>query len=122
MLKHVGEEEMMRKISAVTLYTVLVLVACSCGAKPKFQVGDYVMPRGATNIDKIVKIVAADSKTYKVFPHMLVSGRLIESQDYKPYDRKQFERDSIKVVRPQVDDTFSVDRWLSENQGTINTN
>ena len=72
------------------------------------------MPKGATTVSSIVKVVAVEEENYKVFTHFLSNGRLIVAQDYQLLPRTKVESDYVVVEPPKTDGSFSPDKYLSK--------
>ncbi|MBI9020604.1 MAG: hypothetical protein JEZ10_05045 [Verrucomicrobia bacterium] len=72
------------------------------------------MPVDKSAPQDVIKVVGSDDEHYTIFKHYLVEGKLTQIEEYKTCDRKQFENNHIKVERPQVNGSFSPDKFLSE--------
>jgi len=104
------------RIALVALLIPLALVGCS--HKAKFQTGDYIMPEGQTDPAKILKIVGVGEENYKTFSHFLSNGRLVQAQDYQDRKRTEIDKDFVKIQPPEVEGSFSPDKYLNKKEGT----
>lgn len=102
-------------ISVVVL--LILMASLGCSAKSKFQTGDYVMPEGQTDPAKILKIVAVGDENYKAFTHFLSDGHLVQAEDYQDRRRTDVDKNYVKIQPPEVNDSFSPDKYLSKQRG-----
>jgi protein involved in sex pheromone biosynthesis len=91
-----------------------VVLLSGCTRHARFKIGDYLMPKGATSVSAIVKVVAVEEENYKVFTHFLSNGSLIVAQDYQLMPRPKVESEYALVEAPKTDGTFSPDKYLSK--------
>ena len=89
------------------------LLSAGCGSKPKFEVGDFVMPTEEGEHKDILKIVGVGESEYKVFTHYLSDGKLMQTESYVARNRKEHEKTHLKIKPPHVEGSFSPERFLS---------
>lgn len=91
---------------------IVCLVACS--PKPKYHIGDFLIPATAYEPSKIVMVVGVSGNSYKVFTHFLSDGKLLQAEDYKDLPRAEVDAGYIIVSAPRIEGVFSPERFISK--------
>lgn len=106
----------MRRIPLTLMIVVLFVggvALIGCSSKPKYQIGDYIMPIDKSDPSKILKVVGVENRNYKVFTHFISNGRLVQAEDYQTRNKKEIEKTFVKIEPPRVEDIFSPDKYLN---------
>lgn len=103
----------MKKIILCSTILIFTIVGCDSSNK-NYEIGICLIPNKSNDVTSIVKIVGYSGNVYKVFTHFLSDGRLILSEDYTNKNKSDINKGYSIVQCPNVDGTFSPDKYLNK--------